>query len=393
MPGPIDLSQIPGRPTAPRPSNGRKGAGPSAGVVLFQEFARKAVWITLLVSILLLAYLLMGLFSGAWAKAPMHTLYNSSRADYFRQVSNIAFVFHALQLSAFLYVVCLIVIAYRDESLGYVLAVFGLIFYAGLPWLTARIYDLRLFGTDIATQTVVRDFQLLSWLFFAPGFALIVADMLRRLRTAAETAALQRVNVKYGRGIKKQVEAKHKNIFLGRCFEGPYCRPEIRVHCPIFLRKRGPCWHYKEGCMCEERIVLQAVINPEWKHQAAQAKSGFNFGEKRKKLTPAELRERCRNCIIYNEHQRQKYKAMVGVTLIAFPVLAALNGAALQNAAQYVLVSLDNVMQRFSFDPTPSSSAILHTAALQWTLIGAICVILLAQVLKLVEYWCFKIKI
>lgn len=393
MPGPIDLSQIPGRSPAPRPSNGRKGSGPSPGIAVFQEFARKVTWIALLVSILLLAYLLVGLYSGAWAKAPMQTLYHANRASYFRQVSNIEFVFHLLQLSAFLYVACLIAIAYVDESLGYVLTVFGLIFYAGLPWLTARIYDLRSYETDMATQGVMRDFQLLSWLFFMPGLALIVADLFRRFRTAAETAALQKVNVKYGRGIKKQVEAKHKNVFLGRCFEGPYCRPEIRVHCPIFLRKRGPCWHYKEGCMCEERIVLQAVINPEWKHQAAQTKSGFNFGEKRKKLSPAELRERCRNCIIYNEHQRQKYKAMVAVTLIAFPVLAALNSTWLESAAQYVLVSLDNVMQRFSFDATPSSNAILHTAGLEWALIGAICVILLAQVLKFIEYWCFKIKI
>ena len=73
--------------------------------------------------------------------------------------------------------------------------------------------------------------------------------------------------------------------------------------------------------MCEERIVLQAMIAPDWKDQMARAHQNQTLGGPRKDLSPEAKRERCRNCIIYNEHQRQKHKALTAVALIAVPGL------------------------------------------------------------------------
>jgi hypothetical protein len=50
-------------------------------------------------------------------------------------------------------------------------------------------------------------------------------------------------------------------------------------------------------------------------------------------------------------------------------------------------------MRRFSFDNRPVDNAVLHSAGLLWTVIGSIAIIATAQVLKFIEFWCFKLKI
>jgi hypothetical protein len=265
-----------------------------------------------------------------------------------------------------------------------------------VPALTGQVYDLRNFKSSVATETLMHDFQNLAWLFFAPGLLWTIGDLLRRFRSAAEAAAVQRANAKYGANVQKQKVTKQKNVFLGRCFEGPYCRTEIRERCPVFMKKRGPCWQYKEGCMCEERIILQAVISKDWKHQAAKADAAYNFGEKRSGLTPAAKRERCRNCVIYNEHQKQKYKAMVAVALVLLPVLLFLNVDLLEAVTSHILAGMEIVMERFSFGESNTGISFAHgrpNEGVEWVFIGAVCVVLLAQVMKFIEFWCFKLKI
>jgi hypothetical protein len=396
MPAPIDLSQIPARPRSPSKSflgGGKPGRGTGTAI---DEYARKVLWIALLVSLLLMTYLLFGLFSGAWAKEAMGHLYHSNIADYNRQMANIALVYQVLQFSTLIFVVSFLICCMRDESVGYVLVGIGLAFYAGLPFITSQVYDWRSLKTDIATGILMRHFQMLSWLFFLPGIIWVIGDLIRRFRSAAEVAAIQRANVKYGANVKKQPVVKQKQRFMGRCWELPYCRNEIRERCPIFIKRRGPCWWHKEGCMCEERIILQAVISTDWKQQAAKADSNYNFGQKRSLLTPAAKRQRCRNCIIYNEHQRQKYKVMVAIALVVLPVLLYLNADVLQSVIVHILGGMEAVMDRFSFGGSSSGISFLHgrpSEPIEWTLIGALLIIILAQVLKFIEFCCFKIKI
>ena len=94
--------------------------------------------------------------------------------------------------------------------------------------------------------------------------------MARRSWRCWTGAAIQRANMRYG-GDAHRATARNQNLFLGRCWQLPYCREQVREKCPIFKRRQGPCWWYKEGCMCEERIVLQAMIDTDWKDKRDSA--------------------------------------------------------------------------------------------------------------------------
>ena len=392
MPQRIDLTEAP-LPAARRPS--RKGNGRGTGSPKLDSFARSLLVPAAIVSGLLILYLLAGLFTGSWSHEAMAQLSAPRRRE---QVDNIALVFKLLEVSSLVTLAALLVSCAQVEGIGYWLLGMAAAFYAGPSFLVGQADSFRHQTASLVSRAVLDDFQVLAWFLAVPGAVLTVVDLARRMGSAAEQAAIQRANAKYGAGTVKQPVSTQRKVFLGRCWEGPFCRDHIRVKCPIYLRKRGPCWWYKEGCMCEERIVLQAMISPDWKDKMTQAHQALEMGGPRKILSPEAKRDRCRNCIIYNEHQREKYKALTWLTLILVPALLLLNFTRLQGMVGSILSALDNATRRFSFSNDPAGIAALHSnnaaySMIAWVFLFALAVILLSQVLKVIEYACFKLKI
>src|SRR5579862_7348680 len=124
--------------------------------------------------------------------------------------------------------------------------------------------------------------------------------------------------LKYGKGVKE--EADKQNVFMGNCWQLPYCRKFVRERCPIFHAKRT-CWREKVGCMCEEEVIRNAMENKPIPKDALLASKMIpkNF-----RLTEQQKIERCKTCVIYNEHQRHKYKLMLPVMLLGFVLVYAL---------------------------------------------------------------------
>ncbi len=378
-------------PRRPPPSKPGRGGRQSK----LDEFARRVLGPASVACGLFLLYLLWGLGSGAWSHQAMGHLASARRAD---QLANVALVFRLLDLSAVVAAAAFLVVCVRAEGAGYWLLGAAAFFYAGVPCLSAQGFALRHQTGSGASALALAGFGQLAWLLAVPGGLWTVVDLARRLLAAADRAAIQRANVKYGHGAQKEGTraTRHRQVFLGRCFEGPFCKDSIRAKCPIYLKRRGPCWWYKEGCMCEERIVLQAMISPDWKDQMTRADQSIKTGGPRTVLSAAAKRDRCRNCIIYNEHQREKHKALTWVTLVVVPGLLLLNFAWLQAAVNHLLLGLDAATKRFSFGADPVGITALHNGAysiIAWVFVFSLAVVMLSQVLKLIEYWCYTLKL
>lgn len=388
----IELGESP-LPPPRRPPPAKSGRGPRPSKV--DGFARRMLGPASVACGLLLLYLLWGLGSGAWSHQAMGHLAAARRLE---QVANVTLVFRLLDVSTVVAVAAFLVVCARAEGAGYWLLGAAALFYAGVPFGTAQGFALRRETGSAASALALAGLAQLAWLLAVPGALWTAAELARRLLDAADRAAVQRANVKYGHGAQKDPAAatRHRQVFLGRCFEGPFCKDVIRAKCPIFLKRRGPCWWYKEGCMCEERIVLQAMITPTWKDQMTRADQAMKMGGPRTVLSPAAKRDRCRNCIIYNEHQREKHKALSWVTLLVVPGLLLLNFAWLQAAVDRLLLGLDAATKRFSFGADPAGITALHSGAyslIAWVFVFSLAVVLLSQVLKLIEYWCYTLKL
>ncbi len=149
------------------------------------------------------------------------------------------------------------------------------------------------------------------------AIAVTFADVIIRVRQRVKVG-VKADQLKYGKGV--QEEKEKQNVFMGKCWQLPYCRKFVRERCPIFHAKRT-CWKELVGCMCEESVIRNAMENRPIPKDALLA---GNLIPRNSKLTVVQKKERCRTCVIYNEHQRHKYKlympAIVGSFIIAYVV-------------------------------------------------------------------------
>jgi hypothetical protein len=375
---------------SPKHGGGKGGGGGSRGTgTRADDYARTIAIISAIVGAIALGYLLVGLYGGFWDHNHMKAMTLALRA---REQLNVDTAFSVLRDSAIVFILSLLIVAARDETLGYLLVVGAAFFYFGLPAISSQVFSALGYKPSNLTIGLIDGFQSLAWPFFVPGVIWVLIDLIRRFRTAADAAAIQKANLKYGANVPKQKGTQVKQKFLGRCWELPYCKDNIRVKCPIFLKRKGPCWRYRTGCMCEEKIVLQAVIHKDWKSQTAEAQAALNGTNASAGLSMAQKVDRCRNCIIYNEHQRQKYKLLVTVAVIGVPVLIVGNFGLMHDAILNLLQVVEEFINRFSYNDSQRLT-LAQDGILTWTLVGTLGLVLLTQVLRFIEYICFKLKI
>ncbi|RYG48336.1 hypothetical protein EON79_04755 [bacterium] len=211
----------------------------------------------------------------------------------------------------------------------------------------------------------------------------VIADVLNRVRERAKHGT-KADHIRLGKGIKE--ESDKQNVFLGKCWQLPYCRKFVRERCPIYHAK-VTCWRERTGCMCEEEVIRGAMENkPIPKDQLLAQK----MIPRNHKLTDNQKAERCRHCVIYNEHQKHKYRAMLPATLIGF-------------AAAYVLLHgpliqlLEATVRKIN---AGVSGVTLNTvgkayvpAAFTEGLLVVLFLVAISYSLKVLEYAIFKAKV
>jgi len=108
-------------------------------------------------------------------------------------------------------------------------------------------------------------------------------------------------------------------------------------------------------------------------------------------------RERCRNCVIYNEHQRMKYQFFAPLFVISIPALAFLKAEDLSGMLNRVFATADSLMARLSLNGGAQNTGTISTIGTvgfaNYLLIGCLVVIGTTMSLRFLEYCVFKLKI
>ncbi len=294
----------------------------------------------------------------------------------FRQVLLPA-VFAASAAAAFLF--------WTEEVLGILLLIAAALLYAAPLWGPAAFSDGQLTqGSALAAQALQSGGTVLG------GVAILVlaVDIVQRVRTRIQQGA-RSDSLRYGKGVKEERDVK--NVLMGKCWQLPYCRKFVREQCPIYHSQRT-CWKERVGCMCEESVISSALSG---KAIPKDAIAAAQYIPRNSKLTPAQKAERCRQCIIYNEHQRHKYKiavptmvvAMIGAYLAFKPALLGLLQGAFAKADQFLsIAALSPEAQR-------QAKIMGEVGWIQEVVLIALMFVVLAYLLKLIEFLVFQLKI
>jgi hypothetical protein len=371
--------------------------------------ASSVFYLSLLVSLLGLAYLLWGVWSGSLALPKFTTTYGHD--DRVRIVQNLQMVQNVVIWSTMLAVGTFLFLYYADTAAGYGLVVVGLFLNAGIPWLS-QIFLNMVHATPcgVTTVPVVHFISSISWVPGVPGILLVVFDIVRRIIVGLEDSKTRKKSLRYGQSQTAASTTKRRNVFMGRCWNLPYCRSPLRERCPVYIKRMFPCWRYKQGCMCEENIAVLgstadwksavAVAMAQLEGKPAPATAAVNpllkiAGGTKIQLTWAEKKQRCRECVIYNTHQEQKYKLGVGVVFAATAYLLYAFNDLLLGAISDLFERLNAAVGHLSLASNGGTALFAAgvSGPVAWFILAFLTILVVSKVLQALEYCCFTIKV
>jgi hypothetical protein len=276
--------------------------------------------------------------------------------------------------------------------------------------------------TGPAAQLTFHQIWLSGIIFGVPGLVLVLRHI--ALRIFGGRAMEDLTDPTYGSGAVREQTPRALIGAFAKCWQLPFCRATVRKTCPIYHAKTK-CWKERVGCMCEQNILHLAMADATVEMKAAPgAATGFvpignllseSSGAEKQAiptrpgpngvriptnphLSNEQKAERCRNCIIYNEHQRQKYQLMAPLITLIVPLFVYLNFAAVCDTLTNTIRAVDRLIGNMSFNSAPDTMMmftrdVTNSISVETIIVICLTLILMSMALRMLEYCVFKIKI
>ena len=238
-------------------------------------------------------------------------------------------------------------------------------------------------GTNKGLEAGYDALGLTGKIYLAFAFAILIGDIALRVKTRSEQGA-KKDSLKYGKGVTE--ESDRKNVFMGKCWQLPYCRKFVREKCPIYHAQRT-CWKELVGCMCEESVIRVAM---EGKPVSKEALLSGAAIPRNNKLSDSAKRERCKTCVIYNEHQKHKYKLAMPTVVIGYALIYIVFKGPIADA---INAFLNRGSQAITNVTAGTVKGGMTDSLFTQFLVATVVIMMLAYTIKVVEYAIFKLKI
>lgn len=340
-------------------------------------------------AVLATAYLLWGVFSGmvgSWATLPP--------AERVRVEQNVDTAGRVLLIATAGAAASFTLLYIQETTIGYIFLLVAGLLALGIPLGIIHLAP-QTGPQPTLLPAVVVAFQQAGLLCLVPGIIFAVLDVWTRVTSGYFREMFNRANLQYGANVLR--ESQPTNRFLGKCWQLPFCRPSIRKSCPIYHARRA-CWREGVGCMCEERVILQALEGKG--APSSDPRQNVRFIPYNRTLSKEEKQERCRNCIIYNYRQQQKYQVIAPIVIVTAVAIVLHYAQQAQQLLFQVLRAVDNFVARFAFLPSSGEVQYMKIESLArssefvaWMMIGIIAVMFVSYVLRIVEYFIFQLKV
>ncbi|MBD3176032.1 MAG: hypothetical protein GF320_12705 [Armatimonadia bacterium] len=265
---------------------------------------------------LTVAYLALGVLTGDLGRSG-DTLAGANKYRWVGLAFTYGVVFAALAYA----VRCL-----EDDGLILIAGIGGAVVYFGLPILMQLGVAHASRGAmepNLAVDVLRQNFIFVGVFLWGLGAVRAAAFVVDRMLTDTSKKSLPDSNRDL---ISKAAERPLKaNIHtrpgpLARCWELPHCIDFIKEVCKPWEVKKA-CWRLQTGCMCDARYLYDALKQDKtqgvradeagWLQEEAQTMGGGDF----------ERKLFCRDCRIYLEHQRRKFRFL---SPLAIPITVLL---------------------------------------------------------------------
>ncbi|MFO8081305.1 MAG: hypothetical protein R6V07_13525 [Armatimonadota bacterium] len=309
-----------------------------------------------------------------------------------RVISNLQLMGQTMAISGAIFTICLVIVTFEEIAVAVVAGLFGVGLVLGFPLMVAgqvstaaqRAGEIITNWAGITGQTMVAIvglrimIEIVNYIREAPA----------RRAQMAKDQGLQPAKKKAGGGL---------SLRLSRCWDMPYCHEAIKEMCPAFKNRKN-CWRLKQGCNCDPHLIESLLKRGGSTDVLPEQGSTYIQNESQKAgAQPGTVRTReCRNCPIFNEHQREKFRLLNPIMVAASIIGLIAAYPLMQKLYTQFITFLASLAQRFALSETvPVSEWIerFDTPGV-WTFFYIIVgLLLLSYVLKAVEWAVLKRKI
>jgi len=337
--------------------------------------------------ILISVYLMWGLLTGSLADAV--TL---AAAERYRILQNIHLACRILAISGMVGLASAAIRYYMDEITGYALLIGGAVLHWGIPMLVGTSLQGVSFQAATLPAYVVSQYSQVGMLALLLAGPLIAIDFWYKMRGMHRKATR-------GAAVVSGDQELPKARFYFFCWQMPYCRDYLRKFCTAYEKKKS-CWRLKSGCYCDEEMILRVM-----KRSATSKIDGFDqryllAPESKKKLTAAQKRRRCRECFIYVEHQKLKYRILSPLSLPAAVTIMWMYFKPMKALLHSALQLTDKFAGRISFGTGPVEAPAIKfgattaaTNTVEWLFLICLGMILVTYLLRGLEYFIFDLQV
>lgn len=343
--------------------------------------------------IIISGYVLYGILSGSMAKYA-----SLQQADQLRILNNVLLSCKVLTITGVVAILGAAIRHYADEITGYMLLISGAVLHWGAPMLIGSSVQNQTLST-IAAQLpfhIASTYKMVGILSLGIAAPFILVDFwlkMRGERRDISTRPARKATVV----AKDEKQVVPKNHFYICCWHMPYCREYLRSFCKAYEQRKS-CWRVKSGCYCDEDMILRVMKNAKTAKVAGFDQRFSGVAGTGKSLGGSEKRDRCRQCFLYQEHQKQKYRLL---SPLAFPATVILMWMYLQ-PVKAVLGKALSFTDKFAGSVTYGhgqavgnqwANAPVTSETVLWMFLICTGLIIVTYVLRGIEYAIFDMQI
>ena len=341
------------------------------------------------------AYALYAIFEGNLA-----AVQNMSPDDKERIVNNVTLASNILMLSGVLLCICMAIKHRTDNVVGYMLVLWGAILCWGAPIVVRELLKSANIGSNPFQEELtggvllsLRSVGISSLLCSVP---LILVDFWYKLVGSRRDYPSAKAGAS---AVSQEAGGAEKALIHYNCWQMHYCRENLRKYCKAYETKK-PCWRMKSGCYCDEDMLLRAMTkSPSQKVELLKESYAQAAQTNSKSLTPAQKRQRCRQCFIYTEHQKQKYQILSPLVFPIVGLVMYMFYSDIMSLMAAALAEVDKLAKAASFIEQSGSISNSVTQSgsssdvAQWVLIGCLGLMLASYLLQGLEYLIFELQV
>lgn len=338
--------------------------------------------------VLVAIYLLWGVFSGGFLEA-----YARSGADQDRVLEYIRLAGKILTVSGFVMLISAAARYYTEEAAGYLLLILGAGLRWGIPMLLDSSMRMGTIGSELPAY-VSSKFSLLGTVSLILAVPVIATDFGYRL------GGVRRRARKTPQPTRTRTQEASKTWLCIFCWQTPFCREALRSGCIPYEQMKS-CWRLKTGCRCEESSVRNRSPISRAAAQGFDDRLAAKLPEQKKvELTAEEKRQRCRECCIYEEHQKMKYRILSPLVIVASIAMIWIYSGPVKALLGRALEFTDEFAQKISFGGAPPeivgpdwTSTAAASNVVEWLFLICLGMIMISYLLKGLEYLIFELQV